>query len=69
MVWKQATDCCAGTAVIYGAPDIVKISQLFSDRLKKGSTGSSGGPLHQWCRNESDSAQQSSCIIRSNVQS
>lgn len=31
MVWKQATDCCAGTAVIYGAPDIVKISQLFSD--------------------------------------
>jgi len=31
MVWKQASDCCAGTAAIYGAPDIVKISQLFSD--------------------------------------
>ena len=31
MVWKQATDACAGTAVIYGAPDLVKVSQLFSD--------------------------------------
>jgi len=31
MVWKQASDACAGTSVIYGAPDIVKISQLFSD--------------------------------------
>jgi len=31
MVWKQATDCCTGTAVIYGAPDLVKVSQLFSD--------------------------------------
>jgi len=31
MVWKQATDCCPGTAVIYGAPDLVKVSQLFSD--------------------------------------
>ncbi len=31
MVWKQATDCCAGTAAIYGAPDVLKISQLFSD--------------------------------------
>ena len=31
MVWKQATDCCAGTAAIYGAPDLVKVSQLFSD--------------------------------------
>ncbi len=31
MVWKQASDCCPGTAVIYGAPDLVKVSQLFSD--------------------------------------
>jgi len=31
MVWKQASDCCAGTAAIYGAPDLVKVSQLFSD--------------------------------------
>jgi len=31
MVWKQATDCCPGTAAIYGAPDLVKVSQLFSD--------------------------------------
>lgn len=31
MVWKEATDCCTGTAAIYGAPDLVKISQLFSD--------------------------------------
>jgi hypothetical protein len=31
MVWKQATDMCAGDATKYGAPDVVKISQLFSD--------------------------------------
>jgi len=31
MVWKQATDMCAGSAAIYGAPDTLKISQLFSD--------------------------------------
>ncbi len=31
MVWKQATDCCAGTAAIFGAPDLLKVSQLFSD--------------------------------------
>ena len=31
MVWKEATDCCAGCAAIYGAPDLVKVSQLFSD--------------------------------------
>jgi len=31
MVWKQATDCCPGTAAVYGAPDTLKISQLFSD--------------------------------------
>jgi len=31
MVWKEATDCCAGTAAIYGAPDLLKVSQLFSD--------------------------------------
>jgi len=31
MVWKQATDACAGTAAKYGAPDLKKVSQLFSD--------------------------------------
>jgi len=31
MVWKEATDCCAGTAAIYGAPDLVKYAQAYSD--------------------------------------
>jgi len=31
MVWKQASDCCAGTAAIFGAPDLVKYAQLLSD--------------------------------------
>jgi len=30
MVFKEATDCCSGTAVIYGAPDIKKISQYLN---------------------------------------
>jgi len=33
MVFKEATDCCAGTAAIFGAPDVRKISQFLNGNL------------------------------------
>ncbi len=36
MVFKEATDCCAGTAAIYGAPDLVKIAQLLNGKAITG---------------------------------
>lgn len=29
--WKEASDCCPGTCVKYGAPDIKKLSQLYNN--------------------------------------
>lgn len=36
MAFKEATDCCAGTAVIYGAPDIKKIAELLNGKAITG---------------------------------
>jgi hypothetical protein len=29
--WKEASDCCTGSCVKYGAPDVKKISQLYNN--------------------------------------
>ncbi len=36
MAFKEATDCCAGTAAIYGAPDIVKIAEFLNGKVITG---------------------------------
>ncbi len=36
MVFKEATDCCTGTAAIYGAPDIVKIAEFLNGKAITG---------------------------------
>ena len=36
MAFKEATDCCAGTAVIYGAPDLKKVMEFLNGKLITG---------------------------------
>jgi len=36
MAFKEATDCCPGTAVIYGAPDLLKVMQFFNGKAITG---------------------------------
>ncbi len=36
MAFKEATDCCSGTAAIYGAPDIVKIAEFLNGKVITG---------------------------------
>jgi len=36
MAFKEATDCCAGTAVIYGAPDLLKVMQFLNGKAITG---------------------------------
>jgi len=36
MAFKEATDCCAGTSVIYGAPDLVKVMQFLNGKAITG---------------------------------
>ena len=32
MVFKEATDCCAGSAAIYGAPDLKKVMEFLNGK-------------------------------------
>jgi len=36
MAFKEATDCCAGTAVIYGAPDLKKVMEFLNGKAITG---------------------------------